>query len=58
MNQCSSTYLSSWNPWYTFTFVMEPQLTKLLTQITCKKIKYSVIRHFNSYYRSQRARNL
>ena len=28
-DQCSSTFLSTWNTWYTFTFVMEPPLTKI-----------------------------
>ena len=27
--QCPSTFLSSWHPWYTFAFVMEPPLTKI-----------------------------
>jgi len=26
IEQCSSTFLSSWNPWYAFAFVMEPPL--------------------------------
>jgi len=29
VRQCSSTFLPSWNPWYTFLFVMEPPLTKI-----------------------------
>jgi len=29
LNQCSSTFLPSWNPWYTFAFVTEPPLKKL-----------------------------
>ena len=29
---CSSTVLSSWNPWYTVAFVMEPPLTKIKEQ--------------------------
>jgi len=42
---------------------MEHTLTKIWkTRITCKKTKHStkyfVIRHFNRYYRSQKARTL
>jgi len=29
LHQCTSTFLSSRNPWYTFTFVMEPPLAKI-----------------------------
>jgi len=43
LKQCSSTFLSSWNPCYTFAFVMQPPLTKITkTRSTCKKIKFFV----------------
>jgi len=45
LHQCSSTFLSSWNPWYTSAFVMEPPLRKIKkTRITCKNMKYFTIR--------------
>jgi len=44
LQQCSSIILSSWNPWYTSAFVMEPSLTKIKkTRITCKKITFSLL---------------
>ena len=46
LDQCSSTFLSSWNPWYTFAFFVEPPSTKIKkTWITCQKIKYFVVKH-------------
>jgi len=42
--QCSSTFLSAWNPRYAFAFVMEPPLTNLKKhELLARKSNYSLL---------------
>ena len=41
---CSSTFLSSWNPWYTCVFVMEPPLTTIKeNKLLVRKSNFSLL---------------
>jgi len=65
LNQCSSTFLSSWNPWYTFAFVMEPHYYQkckkheLLVRESCISgldISTNNQQQINRYYRSLKSK--